>query len=219
LRLLKGLSGPLDEAQGARLLELYGVARPRERTVDTPARTAGAARAIGFPVVVKAVAPELPHKAKLGGVRIGLSNPTDVEVAAAEVLQAAMRAGARNPRIIVQRMVSGTEVLVGAVVDEAFGAAITMRPGGALAEAGSAEFVAAPLSRRQATSFVRSQAGRCGLDAGTHDLAALAKAVEAIARAAHDLRDRLSSLEANPLIVGRRGAIAVDALAEARPPA
>ena len=42
-------------------------------------------------------------------------------------------------------MIAGAEVLVGAVVDERFGACVTMRPGGALAEAGTAEFVAAPL--------------------------------------------------------------------------
>ena len=44
-----------------------------------------------------------------------------------------------------------------------------------------------------------------------------AKVVASIARAAHDLRARLTSLEANPLLVGARGAVAVDALAEARP--
>jgi hypothetical protein len=66
---------------------------------------------------------------------------------------------------------------------------------------------------------VASQAERCGLDPASHDLKALAKAVSSIARAAHDLRDRLLSLEANPLLVSDRGAVAVDALAEARPPA
>jgi hypothetical protein len=66
---------------------------------------------------------------------------------------------------------------------------------------------------------VESQAERCGLNADEHDLGAVAKAVESIARATHDLRDRITSLEANPLLVGPRGAIAVDALAEAKPPA
>ena len=132
---------------------------------------------------------------------------------------AARRAGAASPRLLVQRMATGAEVLVGAVVDDAFGACITMRPGGALAEAGDAEFVAAPLSRTQALAFVRSHAVRCGLAEGRHDLAAAARAVESIARAAHDLRTRIVSLEANPLLVGQRGAVAVDALAEARPPA
>ncbi len=116
-------------------------------------------------------------------------------------------------------MATGAEVLVGAVVDDAFGACITIRPGGSLAEAGEATFVAAPLTSVQALAFVRSQAERCGLVDGRHDLRAVARAVEAIARAAHDLRGRLVSLEANPLLVAERGAIAVDALAEARPPA
>jgi len=218
-RVLRGRSGPVDEAIGARLLELYGVRRPKEAVVATPERAAEAARAIRGPVAVKALAPELPHKARLGGVRLGLRGSGEVEVAAAEVIEAARRAGARSPRVLVQEMVHGHEVLVGALVDEQFGATITIRPGGALAESGGATFVAAPLTGKQARAFVASQAERCGLHDDEHDLGAVAKAVEAIARAAHDLRDRLSSLEANPLLVGARGAVAVDALAEAKPPA
>ncbi len=219
LRLLRGQRGPLDEARAARLLELYGVPRPKERTVDTPEQAARAARAIGFPVAVKVVAPEIPHKARLGGVRLGLATPEQVEAAASEVLRAAKRARAKRPKVLVQPMASGAEVLVGAVVDERFGAAVTVRPGGALAEAGEATFVAAPLSRMQAVRFVEEQAARCRLDPYEHDLRAVARAVEAVARAAHDLRGRLASLEANPLMVTGLGAIAVDALAEARPPA
>lgn len=219
LRALRGLAGPLDEALGARLLELYGVRRPREVVVRTPGAAAQAARSLGFPVAVKALAAELPHKAKLGGVRLGLSNPIDVEVAAAEVLQAARRGGARAPRVLVQRMASGVEVLVGAVVDDRFGALVTVRPGGAMAEAGSAVFVPAPLTPKQARRYAEEQAARCGLDPARHDVRALARAVAGVARAAHDLRGRLASLEANPLLVGERGAVAVDALAEARAPA
>ncbi len=219
LRVLRGASGPLDEARGASLLTLYGVRRPAERVVTTPAAAADAARSIGTPVAVKALAAELPHKAKLGGVRLGLMRPIDVEIAAAEVLASARRAGAEASKILVQRMATGTEILVGAVIDEAFGACITMRPGGALAEVGEATFVAAPLRPAQALAFVRSQADRCDLSERRHDLRATARAVAAISRAAHDLRDRLVSLEANPLLVSQHGAVAVDALAEARPPA
>jgi acyl-CoA synthetase (NDP forming) len=219
LRVVRGLSGPLDEAQGAKLLELYDVRRPKEATVTTPEAAAEAARGVGFPVAVKALAPEIPHKARLGGVRLGLANPTDVEVAAAEVLQAAQRAGARDPKVLVQEMARGHEVLVGAVVDDRFGACVTIRPGGALAEAGEATFVAAPLTPKQALAYVESQAARCRLDPADHDLRAVARAVEGIAWAAHDLRDRLTSFEANPLLVSKAGAVAVDALAEARTPA
>ena len=219
LRVLRGLEGPVDEATGARVLELYGVRRPKESVVATPKAAVAAAAAIRGLVAVKALAPELPHKAKLGGVRLGLRGAAAVEVAAAEVLEAARRAGARRAKVLVQEMAHGHEVLVGAIVDDQFGATVTVRPGGALAEAGAATFVAAPLTPRQARDFVAGQADRCGLDPVVHDLAALARAVASIARAAHDLRDRLTSLEANPLLVGSRGAVAVDALAEARPTA
>jgi len=215
-RVLRGRSGALDEVHAARVLELYGVARPKERTAGTAAGAAAAASAIGFPVAVKALARELPHKAKLGGVRLGLTTAADVEHAATEVLRAARGAGARRPRVLVQRMASGAEVLVGAVVDERFGPFVTARPGGALAEVGDARFVPAPLSPRQALAFANDQAERCGLDPRRHDLRAFARAIAGVARAAHDLRDRLLSLEANPLLVGRGGAVAVDALAEVR---
>jgi acyl-CoA synthetase (NDP forming) len=219
LRSLRGLSGPLDEARAAKLLELYGVRRPREATVRTPEQAGEVARRIGFPVAVKALSPRIPHKARLGCVRLGLPDPAEVEVAAAEVLRAARRADAKTPKLLVQRMASGVEVLVGAVVDERLGALVTMRPGGALAEQGEATFVLAPLTRRQALVYVREQAAPCGLDPERHDLRATARAVEGIARAAHDFRGKLVSLEANPLVVGEQGAVAVDALAEARPPA
>ena len=38
--------------------------------------------------------------------------------------------------VLVQEMVRGHEVLIGAIIDEQFGATITIRPGGAMAEAG-----------------------------------------------------------------------------------
>jgi acyl-CoA synthetase (NDP forming) len=216
LRTLKGRSGPLDEADAARILSLYGVRRPSEKVVMTPTRAAAYARTIGFPVAVKAMAPEIPHKAELGGVKLGLGTPAEVEVAAAQVLDVARRAGAKTPRVLVQQMASGVEVLVGALIDERYGAMVTMRPGGALAERGEAVFVPCPLTQKQALSYTSEQAPRCGLDPHRHDLRAAARAVEAVARAARDLRHRLTSLEANPLLVGERGAVSVDALAEVR---
>jgi acetate---CoA ligase (ADP-forming) len=215
-RLLRGRRGPVDESVAADLLQRYGVRRPREAIARDPSEAAAAAKRIGFPVAIKALAPEVPHKAKLGGVRLGIDDAGAAEAAAADVLRSARRAGARAPRVLVQRMATGIEVLVGAVVDERFGPMITMRPGGALAEAGDAVFVPCPLTPSQARRFVAEQAAACCLDPERDAISAVARAVEAIGRAASDLRDRLTSLEANPLLVDERYAIAVDALAEAR---
>ncbi len=217
-RTLRGRSGAVDEARAAIVLARYGVRRPKETTVASPAAAAEAATRIGFPVVIKALAPEIPHKARLGGVRLGIETAGDARQAAEDVREAARLAGAARPKILVQQMVTGEEVLVGAVVDDRFGPFLTMRPGGALADAGPATFVPCPLTPKQARAFVIDQSSRCGLDPARHHLGAVAKAVEAIARASWDLADRLTSLEANPLLVDDRGAVAVDALAELRTP-
>jgi acetyl-CoA synthetase/acetyltransferase len=217
-RALRGQRGPVDEATAARVLSAYGVGRPVEAVASSAEDAAAAALRIGFPVAIKASAPELPHKARLGGVRLGVPDPETAGRAASEVLRAARRAGAEMPEVLIQRMASGAEVLVGAVIDDAYGPMITVRPGGALAEAGEAVFVPCPLTPAQARRFVLDRADACGLDPERAPMRAVARAVEAVARAAWDLRDRLTSLEANPLVVQEHGVVAVDALAEVRAP-
>ena len=213
--LLRGRTGPLDEVRARRLLALYGVAAPDEEVVRTPAEAAHAARRLGFPVAVKALAAALPHKASAGAVKVGLRTEAEVERAADAVLRASRRVGVEPDGVLVQRMVVGAEVLVGGLWDERFGPAVTVKPGGSAVEAGEAEFLAAPLMAGEAEAFVSGRAAALGLERRRHDLPAVAAALEAVARLLTDLGGRLTELEANPLMVSRRGAVAVDALAVA----
>jgi len=213
--LLRGRSGPLDEVRARRLLGLYGVDAPDEEVVATPEEAAEAASRMGFPVAVKALAAALPHKASAGAVSVGLRTEAEVERAASTVLRAARRAGVEPDGVLVQRMASGAEVLVGGLRDERFGPAVTVKPGGSAVEVGEAEFLAAPLRAGEAEAFVADRAAALGLDRRRHDLGAVSAALEAVARLLSDLRGRLTELEANPLMVARRGAVAVDALAVA----
>ena len=213
--LLRGRTGPLDEVRARRLLALYGVAAPDEEVVRTPAEAAHAARRLGFPVAVKALAAALPHKASAGAVKVGLRTEAEVERAADAVLRASRRVGVEPDGVLVQRMVAGAEVLVGGLWDERFGPAVTVKPGGSAVEAGEAEFLAAPLMAGEAEAFVSGRAAALGLERRRHDLPAVAAALEAVARLLTDLGGRLTELEANPLMVSRRGAVAVDALAVA----
>jgi acyl-CoA synthetase (NDP forming) len=216
LRLICGSSGPLDQDEAARLLELYGIETPAQHVAQTADDAVQAASSIGFPVAVKVVARELPHKQRVGGVALWLSNADEVRGAAARVLEAAARVGVARPRLLVQRMVTGAEILVGGVVDEQFGPAVTVRPGGALAELGDARFHATPISATEARRIVERESESWGLHRGQHDAAAVASALLSVARFVHDLRHRLLEVEVNPLVVGPRGALAVDAMVVAR---
>lgn len=214
LALLRGRGGPLDEVRARSLLSLYGVESPREGVAATPEEAAEVARTIGFPVAVKVVAAALPHKASAGGVRLGLRSVEEVRRAAVAVL----RASDESQGVLVQEMVEGAALLVGGVWDERFGPAVTIAPGGAAVGTGRSAFLAAPLQGGEAERLIRSRAASLGLLPRRHDLRAVASAVDAIGRLVADLGGRLTEIETNPLLVRRRGALAVDALAVARLP-
>src|SRR4029077_11156964 len=65
-------AGPLPYALARRALEAYGVVFCRERTAATEDDAVAAAAAIGYPVVVKADAPDLLHKTDVGGVYLSV---------------------------------------------------------------------------------------------------------------------------------------------------
>ena len=221
LRVLRGASGPVDEATGAALLELYGVRRPKEAVVATPAQAAAAAAKIRGPVAVKALAPGDPAQgASSAACDSACAAPAEVEAAAAEVLAAARRGGARAPKVLVQEMVHGHEVLVGAIVDEQFGATITIRPGGALAEAGEATFVAAPLTA-QAGARLRGVPGRALRSQRRRARPRRGGQGGRVDRPRRPTICAIGSPRSRPTRCwsGPRGAVAVDALAEAKPPA
>ena len=216
LRVLRGHEGPIDEETGARILRLYGVARPKERTVASPEQAAAFARSIRFPVVVKAQAPRsrtrrssavsgsgCATRPTSGSPRPRCSRPRSGRGTRAEGARAADGAWLRGPR--------GRRRRRPVRADDHRATRRSPRRG----RGGGLRAVSAhPCTGR---AYMLDQASHCGLDPQDHDLRAAARAVEAIARIAHDLRGRLTSFEANPLLVGERGAVAVDALAEVRP--
>ena len=102
-----------------RLLELYGVRRPdgADRRRPRGRRRRPRARS-GSPWPSRRSRRSCRTRRSSAASGSGSTNPTDVEVAAAEVLagRAARRRG--RARVLVQEMVTGTEVLVGAVIDD-----------------------------------------------------------------------------------------------------
>lgn len=87
---------------------------------------------LGFPVVLKAVGPELLHKTEHKAVRLNLQSRTEVRAAAGELMRAL---GTKVEGLLVQRMVSGgTEMMLGAIHDRTFGHVIVCGSGGVLLE-------------------------------------------------------------------------------------
>jgi acetyltransferase len=211
--------GALDEVESKALLALYGLAAPAERVVHSAAEALAAARAIGYPVVVKIVSADVPHKAAIGGVVTGVGDDDALlaAVAAVEADTRRRRPDARLAGVLVAAAVEDrVEVAIGSHRDAEVGPVVMFGAGGWAVEAGADRAVhAAPLRRGEAVAMVRStRVGRAATRRDPARLDAYAAALVALGRLAADLDGLVAAVDVNPLAVGPGGALALDALVE-----
>ena len=220
-------SGRFNEAEAKALLAAMGVPSPRETIVASPEEAAVHAEAIGFPVAVKLVSTDILHKTEVGGVKLSLTSAAQV-ADAVRAMQASigeLRPYARIEGFLVSQMVNGgVETILGVHRDPAFGPVITFGLGGILVELLADTVCAlAPVSIDTAHALIgriKTAPLLTGYRGGAaHDVEALAQVVASLSAFADQNRDRLRSLEINPLRVmpGRGGVIALDAVIEMDP--
>lgn len=223
-----GLAGPtaLDEVESKRLLAAYGIRGPQEVVVQSADEAAAAALRIGFPVVVKAVAAEVPHKSDAGLVMLRLENAESVRAAVLTIAERCRGIGARLDGILVARHVTGgTEMVLGVTRDPEMGHVVIAGAGGVLLELIKDVAYSTPLIDRAAAlaAIGRTRAGRLldgyrGKAAG--DISALADAMVALGAMARELGAVLHSVDVNPLLVldAGQGVVALDGLVVLSPP-
>ncbi len=127
----------LLDHEAYQLLESYGIPVPPYRLASTCDEVPGAVEAIGGPVAIKVVSPDIVHKSDVGGVILNVNTPSEAKEACARLMGnvKAYASYARIIGIVVQQMVpQGLEVIVGGVRDRVFGPVILFGLGGVLTE-------------------------------------------------------------------------------------
>lgn len=200
----------MDESQAKELLASYGVPVPRGLVVDSAEKAVEAARSLGYPVVLKVLAEGVIHKSDIGGVVVGVDSDDEVARTATRMLRLAPDA-----RVLVEQMAStGIEMLVSAG-REGVVPTLTVGLGGVWAEA-LADVVCLPLpvtpkGIRRPLERLRGFAVLSGARGGSaYDIDALCTAASRIGEAL--VKERLSLIEVNPIVVGIEGCMAVDAV-------
>ncbi|MEV7784533.1 GNAT family N-acetyltransferase [Streptomyces sp. NPDC088106] len=138
------------------LLGTYGIEVHRALPAPTPDAAAEAARTLGYPVVLKATAPHLRHRADLGGVRLDLADEEQLRRAYSELSE--LFGAPAELRPVVQRMAPrGVDTIVRAVIDPAAGAVLSFGIAGAPSQLlGDMAHRLIPVTDRDASSLVRS---------------------------------------------------------------
>ncbi|MFI6377209.1 GNAT family N-acetyltransferase [Streptomyces sp. NPDC050546] len=154
--LARGQGLTLGTEETCDLLGHYGIHVHRALPAPTPDAAAEAARALGYPVALKATAPHLRHRADLGGVRLDLADEEQLRRSYTELTE--LFGAPDELRPVVQRMAPrGVDVVVRAVIDPAAGAVLSFGLAGAASQLlGDTAHRLIPVTDREAGSLVRS---------------------------------------------------------------
>jgi len=213
-------AGALDEAKSKALLREIGI--PLAREIVLPADTeASGAFGLSFPVAVKLLSRDVPHKSEIGGVVLGVNNLDSVADAIRTIRTNVHRhrPDARIDGFLVAEMITdGLETLVGVVRDCAFGPVVAFGLGGVMTEIlKDVTYRVAPFGRDEARAMIGELRAAALFDAfrgrGALDVEALVETLSRISVLAAR-EERIAELDINPLFVRPRGrgVVAADAL-------
>jgi acetate---CoA ligase (ADP-forming) len=204
--------GPvLSERASRDVLEAYGIPLVPSESVASADEAAAAAERIGFPVVMKADAPGVAHKAAAGLVAVGVASPHAARDAF-DRLRRAATAGATWRGALVQATARGVELLCGMRRDPLFGPVVLVGLGGALTEALADVAVrVCPMSPEDLEEMLdECSVGRllAAADAPVEPVRAVLQALSWLAVEQTEIEE----VDVNPLFAGPDGVAAADAL-------
>lgn len=216
--LLDQAEGYLDPGDVFRVLDLYGIPLARWRQVSTAEEALAAAREIGYPVVLKAVAPDLVHKSDVGAVQVDLRDDQALTEALRRISDSVAGAGHHIEGWLVQEMAKGGhEVIFGITTDPRFGPLLMFGLGGKYVEVfQDVRFGVLPLGRTDALDMVRGIRGFKLLEGVRGepgaDVDLLCEVLLRLAQLAQR-HPRIREVDVNPFLAGpdRAHARAVDA--------
>ncbi|GAB4248674.1 acetate--CoA ligase family protein [Deferrisoma sp.] len=204
----------LSEHEAKRLLAAYGIPVTREILVGRREDLPGAAREVGYPVVLKACSPEIAHKTEKDLIRLDIRSDEEL-LGAYDAVRARME-GAR-PTVLVQEMVKGPrELAIGMIRDPQFGPCVMFGLGGIFTEIlRDVSFRMAPIGTEDALEMMHEIRGHRILEAvrgmESADLDRLGEILVQVGRIGLE-HESIREIDINPVILCGARPVAVDAL-------
>ena len=190
------------------ILECAGIPMVPELVASDKDELISFATRVGYPVVAKVVGPV--HKSDVGGVTLNIRTPEHLALEFERMMKIEGATG-----VMVQKMLKGTELFIGAKYEERFGHVVLCGLGGIFVEVlKDVSSGLAPLSYDEAYSMIRSLRGYKILK-GTRGQAGIneQKYAEIIVRLSTLLRfaTEIKEMDINPLLADEHDVVAVDA--------
>ena len=199
------------EPDAKRLFSLAGFDVPRFMLARTPEEAVRFAHEIGYPVVAKVVSPRILHKTDVGGVAVGIADAGRLE----EVFRR-FQGMEGFIGMMVEEIVSGVELILGAKIDLQFGPMILLGMGGIGVEIyRDVALRMAPLAGKDVRSMIGGLKARRLLEgyrgAEKVDREKLTETILAFSSVVMELQGRMESIDINPLLCSSRRCVVADA--------
>ncbi len=200
--------GYLPEDGALAVLSAYGLPVPPHKLCRDIDEAVAFAEEIGYPVVLRVVSPQIVHKYEAKGVVLNLPDADAVRSAHTEMMDAIARVvpDAEVTGVVVRRMIpAGSEVILGAKQDAAFGPTLMFGLGGIYVELFSdVTFALAPIDAGTAKRMVRGIRAISLLEGARGrtpaDIGAIEGCLRRLGQLAADF-PQISEMDINPLIV------------------
>lgn len=208
----------LTEIESKVILSEAGIPTLETKLATSKEEAIAISKKLGFPVALKIVSPDITHKSDVGGVKLGLKTPKQVDIAYDKVLLSVKQ---RHPKALidgvsVQNMARpGVEVIVGMTKDAQFGPVLMFGLGGILVEVlKDVSFRIVPLERRDAREMIREIKGYPLLEGYRgHEPVDISNLEELLLKLSGFVENHpeIKEIDLNPIFAYRDGAVAVDA--------
>jgi len=190
------------------LLDAAGIPRAKEVTLSNLHNLNNALKEVGFPLVMKVVGPV--HKSDVGGVKLNIKTPEEAQ----SEFQRMMKIDEAKA-ILLQPMLSGTEIFAGLKREDKFGHLVLFGLGGIFIEVfKDVRTVLAPVSFEEAKAEIKELKsykiiegirGQEGIN--QDEFANIVRSLSLLAKAAPEIAE----MDINPLLGTKDKIIAVDA--------
>jgi acyl-CoA synthetase (NDP forming) len=209
----------LSEPEALEVFQAAGISVARTELAKDADEAAAAAERIGFPIVLKTVSPDLPHKTEAGGVVAGLRSADEVRREVA-VMDARVRSRSPNAKLegySIQGVAEGVETLIAVTSDPLFGPVLAFGLGGIWVEVmEDVTFRIIPVNRGDVDEMLTEVKGARLLEGFRGkppvDRDALRETLLCLSALARDFAQEIAEVEINPLFAGQAGVLAVDGL-------
>ncbi|MDG6997445.1 MAG: acetate--CoA ligase family protein [Nitrososphaerota archaeon] len=214
---LKEGRSSLLEHEAEQFAKHYGIPVPKAGLAKSESEAVALSHKIGFPLAMKIISPKILHKTDIGGVRLGVDTTSEVKRAFAEIIRNAKKVTDKSSinGVYLQKMAEKShEFVVGGIRDPQFGPTVMFGMGGIFVELfRDVTFRLAPVTLGDAhemTHEIRAAPLMYGFRGGRPlDSVSAARAIQSVGRMMAE-NEQIESIDINPLIVYKRGALAVD---------